>query len=241
MKSHPKSKPHRQVPGEPSPSLVQVVGPAQQGARSDRGPRRPRQLAEAGHQVGEDDDLFQQRGLGRVQQQDRHRPPMTDRWYRHDEAVHAERHGAEIDADTAERHHSEQREAARNVGAKLLPVQADPDETLARAPNEVPDEVDGRQAEHETEQLASELRALVHRGDAHTRDRRLEDRQDRVGGAREQREREHDEDLLAERPSVGWCPRDSLRLRELHASKCTGRHHSHHTEPLRFRRSQGGQ
>jgi hypothetical protein len=54
-------------------------------------------------------------------------------------------------------------------------------------------ERDRREPEHEPEQLVREQRVLVGGGDRHALQRRLEQRDDRVGRARQQRQRQHHE------------------------------------------------
>jgi MFS family permease len=67
---------HHRVPQEGPEPLVEVVGPAQEGAGEDHRRHGPAQVAQARHQVADHDHLLQDGVLDRLQHQHRHRPPV---------------------------------------------------------------------------------------------------------------------------------------------------------------------
>src|SRR5699024_1244889 len=68
---------HDEVAEEHAHALVGVVKGAQHRTGRHRLPRCPAQLGKAVQQVADDDDLFEDTVLDRLQHQDRHVPPVT--------------------------------------------------------------------------------------------------------------------------------------------------------------------
>ena len=88
-------------------------------------------------------------------------------------------------------------------GPRPVGRESDAGDALAGATHEVHDEEDRRESERERGQLPGQLGALVRRGDDRARERRFEQAEDRVDGAREEREHEHHDDLFGQRAAIG--------------------------------------
>ena len=77
--------------------------------------RRPADLLQPRDEVAEDDHLLEHGRAGRVHEHDGIRPPVIRRRRGHDEAVHAQMDGGEVDPEPGGRHHREQRETPADV------------------------------------------------------------------------------------------------------------------------------
>src|SRR4051794_11172612 len=95
QKVPPEEQSEEEVPEEPSPSLIQVVGGSEGRARDKRRDGTPSDLSETRDEVADDDDLLEERRLRRAEDQHRDRPPVTERNGDH-VPVHAERDRSEV-------------------------------------------------------------------------------------------------------------------------------------------------
>ena len=201
VKNEPEQQAHRDVAEEPAPPLIQVVAPAQQRARADRGDLGEPELPQPRDEVRDDHDLLEQRGLGGGHHEHRDRPPVAERRHRDDEPVHAERDRSQVQADARR---------PRRPGTAASPANevlaAGP--TAARSPR-APRRCGARGRRPATPARArtampkicrASVRALVDGDDRHAAQRRLEQAEDREDRAREQRERQDDDDLFGQRP-----------------------------------------
>jgi hypothetical protein len=128
-----------------------------------------------------------------------------------DEPVHAERDRPEVDPKADRPDDREEPDAPEDVAPWLIPREPDAGEPLAVATDQVDHEERGREPEHEPERLVDEQRVLV-RARRHSPLHRLREQgDDRVRGARQERDCEHRQHLPVQGASIrrcGWCGRE---------------------------------
>jgi hypothetical protein len=122
--------------------------------------------------------------------------------HRDHETVHAERDRSEIEGQPAEPDDGEERHAELQIVGRPIPREPDRLHPFAAPLEQVHDQPHRGQAERDPDELPGQLVGLVHRSDVHALERSRQEAEHRVDGARQKRQGQHDQDLLADRAAV---------------------------------------
>src|SRR6266511_2962004 len=146
-----------EIPGEATPSLVEVVTAAKERAAAHGRGGWPPQLLQAADQIPDRHDFLEEAALQRPQGEHRHGPPVPERRYGHHEPVDVQRDGPEVDAE-ADRGHAQRAEAPpRHVWGESCGPQPERLQPLTAPPGEVDHQPHRGECEHDTGELTGQL------------------------------------------------------------------------------------